>query len=119
MNNDITVTVVAVNEDEIIFTNGYSLCSYHDRECCEDHWLDFGHLSLSDFKGLEFDISNDNFFKRVEGFGIRLIPLNGYPISVPGYGENNGFYSDQMDLVLMRGSEVIKSFEVTECQSYI
>ena len=43
-------------------------------------------LDLSDFDGLEFDLTNDNFFERIKGYGIALKPINGWAVRIPGYG---------------------------------
>lgn len=84
----------------LIFDDGQMLSSKHDSECCEDHWLDFSGLVADDFKGLDFDLSGESFFERVENFGVRLIPVSGHPIPIPGYGSNNGYYSSDLTLVL-------------------
>jgi len=107
--------VEKVTGDEIVFDNGWTLSSYHESDCCESHYLDIGSLSLADFEGLSFDLSSDAFFERVEDYGIRLIPINGHPVSIAGYGYNNGYYSSQLTLVLERGKDR-KTFDITECQ---
>jgi len=106
--------VTRVTEDDLTFDDGSSLFSDHDQECCEHHYLSFKDLSLTDFEGLEFDL--DNFqFEKVEDFGIRLLPANGHPISVPGYGYNNGYYSHNLTLILKRPGSTTK-FDISECQ---
>lgn len=107
--------VIKVGDYGITFENGLELSSDHNQDCCESHELYFKDLSLKDFEGLEFDLSNDNFFKRVEGYGIELLPIVGLPVRVAGHGYNNGYYSDQLDLVLS-GKDVNKVFNITECQ---
>lgn len=72
---------------------------------------------MSDFDGLEFDLTVDDFFERIEGYGIALKPLAGFPVRIPGYGHNNGYYSDQLDLILSDGGKFKKVFDVTECQT--
>lgn len=109
------VKVVSINEESISFDDGSSLCSDHYTDCCEHHYLDFSHHE-AEFDGLDFDLSSDNFFERVDGYGIRLIPTNGHPVSVPGYGYNNGYYSDTLTLILSRPNETDKKFDITECQ---
>lgn len=106
--------VVSISPDEIVFSNGIRLYSYHEQSCCENHYLSFADLTIADFDGLLFDLSGDNFFERVEDFGIRLIPTNGFPVSIPGYSQNNGYYSDNLSLVLSDGRE----FDITKCQNY-
>jgi hypothetical protein len=108
--------VVNVGDYGITFDNGMNLSSNHDSDCCESHELYFKDLSLEDFKGLEFDLSNDNFFKRVEGYGIELLPLVGWPVRVAGHGYNNGYYSNNLDLVLSNGKDFNKVYNITECQ---
>lgn len=108
--------VTKVNEESIEFENGEALSSYHDQDCCESHFLSFKDLSIKDFEGLDFDLSGDSFFERVEGYGIALKPVNGHPVRVPGYGFNNGYYNSNLDLVLGAG-ENKRVFDISECQA--
>lgn len=107
--------VIRIGEEEIEFNGGIKLYSNHESDCCEHHYLSFKDLTLADFEGLEFDLTNDNFFKKVDGYGIELIPVKGFPVRVPGYGYNNGYYSTQLELCLS-GPEVSKEYDITECQ---
>ena len=109
------VKVIYVDKDVVRFDDQSELSSDHDQDCCEHHYLDFSGHSLSDFEGLEFDLSSPDFFEKVEDYGIRLLPVNGHPISVPGYGYNNGYYSANLTLVLERPSGTT-TFDITECQ---
>jgi len=110
------VKVVNVGDYGITFDNGLTLSSDHSQECCETHELYFKDLSLEDFVGLEFDLSNDNFFKRVDGYGIELLPITGWPVRVAGHGDNNGYYSSQLDLILTNGKDFTKIFDISKCQ---
>lgn len=98
------------------FDDGSTLTSHHDSDCCEQHYLSAENLTLADFEGLEFDLSGEKFFERVDGYGIRLVPLSGHPVSVPGYCSNNGYYSTQLALVLRRGSGERVEYDISECQ---
>jgi hypothetical protein len=99
----------------LIFDDGHKLTSDHCSVCCEIHYLNFEDLELSDFEGLEFDLSNENFFKKIDGYGIELLPINGHSVRVAGMGSNNGYYGTNIDLVLENeGSK--KIYDVTECQ---
>jgi len=73
-------------------------------------------LTLADFAGLEFDLTSDDFFERIVGYGIALKPIVGFPVRIPGYGSNNGYYSSDLDLVLIDGKGFSKVFDITECQ---
>ena len=112
-----TARVVQVDDYEIRFDNGYVLSSDHDQDCCESHYLSFRDLSLEDFDRMDFDLSGDSFFRKVEDFGIRLIAKDGREVPVPGYGFNNGYYGDNISLVLTNSQlETIGSWDVSECQ---
>lgn len=108
--------VVKLTQEEIEFENGVKLSSYHPSDCCESHELYIKDLTMQDFEGLEFDLTNDNFFKRIPNYGIELIPLQGHSVKIAGHGYNNGYYSDHLDLVLSDGKGFKKEFDITECQ---
>lgn len=109
------VKVILVASDEITFDNGVKLYSEHERDCCESHYLSMSDLTLEDFEDLEFDISNDNFFRRIEDYGIELVPIKGHSVKIPGYASNNGYYSNQLDLIL-KGKDFERTYNITECQ---
>jgi hypothetical protein len=108
--------VIEIKEESIVFEDGTLLYSYHDRDCCEHHYLDFTHITMGDFDGLEFNLTADNFFEKVDNYGIRLLPTNGHPIGIPGYGDNNGYYSDELLLIVKFADSTEKKYDVTECQ---
>lgn len=110
------VKVVKVDSESLGFDNGVVLTSAHETECCEQHYLSLDNLTLADFDGLEFDLTSDAFFERIEGYGIALNPLIGFPVRIPGYGINNGWYSEQLDLVLSDGKGFSRVFDITKCQ---
>ncbi len=112
--------VVRIDSDSLEFDNGMILYSDHEQDCCEIHYLSLDDLSLDDFKGLEFDLSNDDFFERIEGYGVALKPKNGHPVRIPGYGSNNGYYSSALDLIITDtdGRGTYKKYDITECQDY-
>lgn len=110
--------VIKVEGSSIEFENGIELYSNHEPDCCENHWLDFEHLTLDDFDGLEFDLTNENFFKRINGYGIELTPVKGHSIKVPGYGSNNGYYSSELELIITNNRDFKFTFDISECQDY-
>ena len=116
MNN---LKVVKISSDSLEFDNGMVLSSYHYQDCCENHYLWLKDLTLDDFEGLIFDLSNDDFFERIEGYGIALKPKNGHPIRIPGYGSNNGYYSANLDLIITNADgSLLKEYDITECQKW-
>jgi len=109
------VKVVKIAGDNIVFDNGVILSSDHESDCCESHYLSFNDLTIKDFEGLEFDLESEDFFERIEGYGIALNPLEGFPVRIPGYGYNNGYYSSNLTL-LLEGNGFNKKFDISECQ---
>jgi hypothetical protein len=108
--------VLQLKDEEIIFEDGTKLYSHHDQDCCESHYLDFTHTKLEDFEGLNFDLSNEDFFERVPDYGIRLKPTNGLPVAIPGYGYNNGYYTENLSLVVKFTDGSRKHYDITDCQ---
>lgn len=110
-----TTKVIKVCSESIEFDNGFELYSAHDSECDESHWLSFSDLSLQDFDGLEFNLGSDLFFTRIDGYGIALLPINGHPVRIAGYGSNNGYYSSNLSLVV-KGKGFLKTYDISDCQ---
>ena len=115
---NLKVIEIDSKSNTLIFENGVKLCSYHQTDCCESHYLSLEDLTLDDFEGLEFDLTNDDFFERIDGYGISLKPIIGHPVRIPGYGSNNGYYSCELDLIVTDGKGGCKSYDITECQDY-
>lgn len=119
--SDNIMKVVHVDSDNIYLDNGrklFKLTHYHESDCCEHHYLDLTHLGLDDFEDLEFDLSGDDFFERISGYGIALKPIHGHPVRIPGYGSNNGYYIHNLSLQLidMETDDTIKSWDISDCQ---
>lgn len=108
--------VIHIDEYSLKFNNGVTLYSNHVSDCCERHYLSFADLTLDDFEGLEFDLTNPNFFKKIKDYGIELVPIRGYSVRIPGYGYNNGYYSSDLELIITDGKKFRKTFDITECQ---
>lgn len=104
--------VIKVTNSDITFDNGIVLSSYHEQDCCEHHYIDFSYVNISDFDGLEFDLSTSSFFKMIPEYGIELVPIKGWSVRIPGYGNNNGYYSTNLSLELSDG----RTFDISDCQ---
>lgn len=109
--------IIKLENERILFNDGSTLTSYHAGHCCEHHELDPTGIDLEEVKDLEFDLTKPlgELIEKVDGYGIRLISSNNFPLSIPAYGYNNGYYSDQLDLTLtVDGKE--QKLDITECQ---
>lgn len=114
--NKVRTSRVVKVDRALIFNDGHRLESKHRKSCCEQHYLSFRDLSLDDFEGLEFDLSGDTFFRRVPGYGIELLPVSGWGVKIPGYSNNNGYYSTNLTLVLRHPVRDTVKWDITECQ---
>lgn len=111
--------VVKIDANHIGFEDGIQLLSDHNQDCCESHYLSFTDLTLEDFEGLEFDLSNDDFFERIVGYGVALKPIKGHSIKIPAYASNNGYYGSNIDLVIADANgTILKKYDISECQDY-
>jgi hypothetical protein len=108
--------VINIGSDAIEFENGVKLYSNHETDCCEYHKLNLSDLTIADFEGLEFDLTNDGFFNRIPDYGIELIPLHGHSVKIAGHGYNNAYYSDQLDMIIEKDGKENKRYDITECQ---
>ena len=108
--------VVDVTQYGLVFNDGSKLYSDHRQDCCESHELDFKELSLQDFSGLEFDLTEGLFFRKIANYGIELVPISGWSVKVAGHGYNNGYYGSNIDLVLEFSDGTKRTFDVSECQ---
>jgi hypothetical protein len=112
--------VIKVAHEDVFFDNGMVMTSAHDQDCCEHHYLCFA--EAEGLLGADIPIDNlehrfDTFFEKVEGYGIRLLAKDQHPIAVPGYGDNNGYYGTNIDLIVMKDNKVIFCQDVSDCQN--
>jgi len=110
--------IVKIGYGFLEFDNGIQLYSFHNQDGCENHYLMFGNLNIKDLEELEFDFSNDNFFERIEGYGITLKATNGTSIKIPGYGINNGDWSSNLYLIASDHKHFGKIYDISMCQDY-
>ena len=84
-----------VTDEAIIFDNGAEITFYHSQDCCEWNYADFSILTQNtinfnyDFKEIQF--------KAVDGMGFKF-GCEGHWIFIPCYSEQNGYYSDDIDI---------------------
>ena len=84
-----------IDNGHILFDNGNQITFDHCPDCCEDNYADFEQLddiarNATFNPELDFEAINNSGFR----FGNK--PNNMY--FVPCYSEQNGYYSDQIDI---------------------
>lgn len=96
-------TITKVTDEAIVFGNGSTITFDHCPDCCEWNYADFSQLEdLAKKTTFDFPL----VFERVEGAGFRF---GNYPqkmFFVPCYSEQNGYYSDDID-IYFNGNRVL------------
>jgi len=86
-----------ITDEGIYFDNGDSIFYEHDQDCCENNYADFTVISRNDVN-FDYDFDPDEMiFKRIEGAGF-CFGNEGHLIFVPCYSEQNGYYSDEIEI---------------------
>ena len=58
-------------------------------------------------------------FERVEGAGIKIFDTEGNAYFIPGRGDNNGWYDDNLRLEFFdENRHAIVTYDITECQNW-
>lgn len=120
--------VEIVEEDKIVFDNGYTLEQYHSQDCCEHVYADFNVLdnyNLSTVTGKNINIRDIDFEERIENLiqpvqsaGFNMVSKIGEKFFVPCYNEQNGYYSSDLELTLHRTvafGNVEEKIDITDC----
>lgn len=96
--------IAQVTDEFILFDNGNKITFGHDADCCEWNYADFQSLTESDVNyGYEF--KEELEFEAIEGAGFRF-GSDGIYIFIPCYSEQNGYYSEDID-IYFNGKQVL------------
>ncbi|MBQ2408194.1 MAG: hypothetical protein II309_02060 [Bacilli bacterium] len=85
-----------VTYEEIIFDNGNTISFSNEHECYEDNYADFSILDKNNVN-YNYDFDEDLIFEATDGLGFRF-GSNGRWIFIPCYSEQNGNYTDEIDI---------------------
>lgn len=111
--------IIEITPDYIKFDCGTSLQiskESFDGFDIDKHWLDFMAIDIKDCEELEFDLTNDNFFNKVLDYGIELIPTNGHPLRIAGYGyQFDAYYTDDIAFSL-ENTHFKKLYNIYKCE---
>lgn len=101
--------IVNIDEEEIRFEDGSVITFDHYQDCCEHNYADFEQLD-DIARVATFDTKN-MVFEAVPESGFRF-GNEGNMFFVPCYSEQNGYYSDDID-IYYNGQKVL-SFDCEE-----
>lgn len=110
--------IIKVTEDCILFDNGFELTSYHEHDCCEEHYVDFTSINGQGWEDKEFPetlkglvkLENIEYGKEAfhdyDGYSFcNIVDKKGNVYVLNIYNSNNGYYSNDVDL-LMNGEKL-------------
>lgn len=99
--------IIKINAGGIVFDNGTKIEDFHAQDCCEYVWADWEQLNDTDV--LSHDFPEELKIEGVEDSGFRL---DGY--FIPCYNENNGYYSNSLELEIKYPDKKKIVIDITE-----
>lgn len=109
--------IIRISDERILFDNGDYIFYDHDQDCCENNYADFTVISHNDVN-VGYDFKPDEMvFKKIEGAGF-CFGNEGHMIFVPCYSEQNGWYSDEIEIYYYDDSknEIKMVIDNLECE---
>lgn len=113
-----------INEDNIIFDNGYKLEYYHSQDCCEAVYADFEMLKnynvstvtgkIIDIKEIDFRENLERLIEGIEGQGFNMISKKEEKFFIPCYNQQNGYYSSSLELILYKKDNVKEVLNISD-----
>lgn len=85
-----------VTDEQIIFDNGNTITFDHARDCCEENYADFSILNENNINW-NYDFDDQLKFESIENLGFKF-GSDGRWIFIPCYSEQNGYYTDKIDI---------------------
>lgn len=102
-----------VTDEAIIFDNGNSITFDHEQDCCEYNYADFSILN-ENVVNYNYDFKENLKFRAVEGMGFKF-GSDGRWIFIPCYSEQNGYYTEEID-IYYNGKQVLNfNAEFVDC----
>lgn len=102
--------IKVIENERIVFDNGYKLEYYHKQDCCEQVYADFEVLETYNvsiktgksinIKEIDFRENLSKLVEGVEGLGFNMISKIGEKFFIPCYNDQNGYYSNELELIL-------------------
>lgn len=90
--------IIEIKENYLKFSDGTLIEGDHDQDCCEYNYADFDQL---DDIARAYDFNTSKLrFEAVEGSGFRFGDHPYRMFFVPCYSDQNGYYTDELDIYL-------------------
>lgn len=102
-----------VTDEAIIFDNGNTITFDHEQDCCEYNYADFSILN-ENVVNYNYNFKENLKFRAVEGMGFKF-GSDGRWIFIPCYSEQNGYYTEEID-IYYNGKRVLNfNAEFVDC----
>ena len=103
-----TIQITEINNEEILFSDGTRITFDHEQDCCENNYADFEQL---DDLARNYNFQKPLVFESVNEYGFRFGDSRRM-FFVPCYSEQNGYYSDKIDIYYTDyGNKPVLSFD--------
>ena len=103
--------ILRIEEEKLIFSDGSIITFDHPQDCCEYNYADFQQL---DDLARNYEFEGELSFEAIEGSGFRFGDSRRL-FFVPCYSEQNGYYTDEID-IYFNGKRVLAfSAEFVDC----
>ena len=84
-----------INEEQILFDNGFKIEYDHLQDCCESNYADFKQIEPM---ALNYEFDEHLIFEKVDDYGFRFGNEYGLLFFIPCYSDQNGYYSSDIDI---------------------
>ena len=88
--------ITEITSDHILFNNGEKITYTHYQDCCEYNYAEFKYLE-DDSEIYEIEFPESLIYERINNMGFRF-GFEGNMFFVPCYSEQNGWYSDEIEI---------------------
>ena len=100
------IKIIGYDDEAISFSDGSSITFDHEQDCCEYNYADFNVLDVfyhgETFKDYHILPNEDGFILVLE-----KTPYEWMKIFIPCYSEQNGYYTNQLDIYINNKSRVL------------
>ena len=107
------LTNVNIDDDSLILTfkDEDIIINYnHEQDCCERVYADF---SVMKYFEIQDKIVKNIIIKGVEEMGFLISLGTGYKVFIPCYNEQNGYYSDKLELKITDRDKTIEKIDIS------
>ena len=96
----------------------FTIETYHEEECCEQVYADFTALRDTTFEDTIKEMSEITKEKIIQNIEKNEYGISIFGFFVPCYNNQNGYYSNDLELGLFYKGKKIYELDITDCTLY-